>query len=74
MSSIYWQYARNGCSKKIVHENKHVLIPGKSWLPNGTVELEHVPDFDGQIELNNFILINGWGFDQSWFKRKCQIG
>jgi len=69
-----WQYARNGYSKKIVHQNKNVLIPGKSWLPDGNVELEHVPVFDGQIEFNDFILINGSGFDQSWFKRKCQIG
>lgn len=68
-----WQYARNGCSKKITHENKYVLIPGSSWLLDGTVELSNVPEFNGQIEFNEFILINGSGFYKTWFRKKCQI-
>ena len=28
----------------------------------------------GQIEFNDFILINGSGFYKQWFKTKCQIG
>ena len=45
-----WQYVRNGCAEKIVHENKYVLIPGSLWLSD-------VPEFDGEIEFNEFILI-----------------
>ena len=71
---MYWQYARNGYSKKITHENKYVLIPGKSWLTDGTVELHLLPEFDGQIEFDGFILINGSGFYLPWFRKKCQLG
>jgi len=69
-----WQYARNGCAEKIVHENKYVLIPGSSWLSDGTVELSDVPEFNGQIEFNEFILINGSGYYLPWFRKKCQLG
>ena len=69
-----WQYVRNGCAEKIVHENKYVLIPGSSWLSDGTVELSDVPEFDGQLEFDGFILINGSGYYLPWFRKKCQLG